>query len=158
MKNIILVFLLFFSFGRLLAQSSKNEIKIMIDSAINLVYHFNKEDSIRSIEKLGFFHNIYILDEQDRPLNYLHDTLDKRFHYMDIYSKRAFEIFKKGIRAWKIVARLQGNVFSINIIDYTVTHKKNDYRFAKGASNTVIFELDCSKHEWKYKSFNYYNP
>ena len=132
------------------AQSEKDDLKIMIDTAIQIKY-------------LPFVHNLkaagedqgdlYLIDEQNRPLNYLHlpDSFKLRFiNILDIGNRT---IMKKGVHAWKVFTKLTKNQFVVSIIDFRIKYTgNNNYDFSNGGGAEAVFEYDCSENKWKLVS------
>lgn len=133
MKKIILIVLVFTyasSYGQ-----TKDDCKVMIDSAI-------------AMQKVVYLPNIYLIDEKDQPYLLSAEELRKKFKYISLYETQNKKLLKQGINAWKIIPSLNGNRFTVNILDFLITYSKNNYAFKNGGGATVIFEYSCDSNKW----------
>jgi hypothetical protein len=132
------------------AQSEKDDFKTMIDTAIQIKY-------------LPFVHNLkaagrdqgdlYLIDEQNRSLNYLHLPDSFKLRFINIFDTQNRKIMKKGIHAWKVLTKLNKNQFEVSIIDFRIKYTgKNNYDFSNGGGAGAIFEYDCNENKWKLVS------
>jgi hypothetical protein len=134
-KVIALVAFVFLIHSSLCCQTRTNDYKAMVDSAVVM-------------QKAAYKQNIYLIDEQNHSYALADTELQKRFSYINLFEKRNRKRLKKGIRAWKIFPVLNGNRLTINIVDFTITYKRNNYAFGNGGGATVIFEYYCNEGKW----------
>jgi hypothetical protein len=52
------------------------------------------------------------------------------------------------IRAWKILPVLNGNKLTIDIVNFKITYRRNNYAFGNGGGATVVFEYFCNERKW----------
>lgn len=123
-------------------QIAKNDYKDMIDSAILM-------------QKSAYRLNVYLIDEKDYPYQLTAKSLHGKFKYLSIFDKSNRPRLKKGINAWKIIPTLHGNQLTIDIIDFTITWRKNRYNFGNGGGATVLFEYSCIDQKWILKQSNW---
>jgi len=135
MKVITFIAFILLSYSSLHCQTQTNDYKAMIDSAI-------------AMQKEAYKPNIYLLDEQNQSYILSNEELQKRFSYIALFEKRNRNQLKKGIRAWKIIPVLNGNRLTIDIIDFKITYRRNNYEFGNGGGATVIFEYLCNEGRW----------
>lgn len=128
--HIVLAFVSVSAYGQ-----TKNDYKIMIDSAI-------------AMQKAMYRPDIYLIDEKDQPYISTSDDLGKKFKYISLYEIKNRKLLKEGINAWKIFPILNGNRMTINIIDFVITYRKNNYAFGNRGGATVIFEYSCNSNKW----------
>lgn len=133
MKAIMLIASIVLAYSSSYSQSS--DYKTMIDSAIVM-------------QKAAYKPNIYLIDEQNQPYILSSDKLQKEFRYISLFEKRNRKQLKKGINAWKIFPVLNGNRLTIDIVDFTITYRRNNYAFGNGGGATVIFEYSCDEKKW----------
>lgn len=131
------------------AQQSKDEYKTMIDSVINIKYAAFKAASKNQNSKY-YLENLYLLNEQDQPLNYLPSS--SKFKVITVYDERNRKVVAKGIYAWKVFPVLNKNHFTVTIVDFYITYKNHNYNFANGGGSKTIFEYDCDQNNWKILS------
>lgn len=148
MKKILFTILVLTCALAVHAQASKDEYKSMTDSAINIKYVQYKKGTTN--QNKDYFENLYLINEQDQPLNYLPSS--RRFKSINVYDDRNKKILSKGIYAWKAFAALNKNRFKITIIDFFITYKNHNYNFANGGGSETVFEYDCDKGIWKLVS------
>jgi hypothetical protein len=127
------------------AQSQKDEFKLMIDSAISISYRKNEELN-REINISAHSQIFYLLDERNRPLDYLPSS--REFKFIDIYNHRNRKLISKGIYAWKVFPTLNKNQFVVTVVDFYITYKNHNYNFANGGGTKTIFEYDCERKMW----------
>ncbi|WPU96484.1 hypothetical protein SNE25_13230 [Mucilaginibacter sabulilitoris] len=132
------------------AQTSKDEYKAMIDSAINIKYNQYKQ-ATKNQTNTYYLENLYLLNEQNLPLDYLPSS--SKFKAMSVYDDRNRKVLSNGIYAWKVLTALNTNKLKITIIDFYITYKKHNYSFRNGGGSEAVFEYDCGKGIWKLVSF-----
>ncbi len=77
------------------AQESKDELRMMIDSAVSFKYH--QMAGAPQAAYIDHYHNnLYLIDAQDRPLDYLNASRKLPFKFMDVYDSRNAKLVKKG--------------------------------------------------------------
>lgn len=130
------------------AQQNKDEFKVMIDSAVNIKYT-QLADAIKKGNNKDYFINLYLLNEQDQPLNYLYTANKPKFKSISIYDNQNRKTVEKGINAWKVFTVLNKNQFVITITDFYITYKNHNYNFANGGGSKTIFEYNCEENKWK---------
>ncbi len=130
------------------AQQNKDEFRTMIDSAVNIKYTL-LADAIKKGNNKDYFENLYLLNEQDQPLNYLYTANKLKLKFISVYDKRSRRTIEKGIRAWKVFTALNRNQFVITITDFYITYKNHNYNFANGGGSKTIFEYNCEENKWK---------
>lgn len=121
---------------------SNNDLLKMIDSAITI-------KCSRVSDTGNFFSNLYLLNEQDQPLDFLPSFKKFGFKSIRIYDQQSKKTLKKGINAWKVLTILNGNKLEIRIIDFLITYKDKNYNFSNGGGAIVIFEFSCNEQVWK---------
>jgi hypothetical protein len=124
----------------------KDEYKTMVDSAINNKFTQFQEATKKQNNK-DYLENLYLLNEQDQPLNYLRSS--SKFKLISVYDDRNRKLVTKGIYAWKVFTTLNKNQFIVNIVDFYITYKNHNYNFANGGGAKTIFEYDCRESTWK---------
>ncbi len=152
MKAVLFIIGLFSCSLDLLGQQSKDEFKVMIDSAISLKYG-PLSAMVKDENAASYFGNLYLLNEQNEPLNYLEASSKYNFKFISVYDERSLKVIKKGIRAWKVFTILNGNRLTINIVDFYITYKNRNYNFANGGGAKTIFEYSCDENKWVLISF-----
>jgi len=125
------------------AQEKQDECKHMIDSAIKLKYALLQKAPGKND---NYLENLYLLNEQDQPLNYLNSS--NKFKFIRVYGNQSRKILAKGIYAWKVFTTLNQNQFTIKIIEFYITYKNHNYSFGNGGGSKTIFEFDCNQHKW----------
>jgi hypothetical protein len=145
MKRIFFGMILLICCLTLRAQQAKDEFKTMVDSAISIKYSHLIETS-KSMDD-NYINNLYLMDEQNQPLNYLYKP--KKFKFIEVFNSRNTKIITKGIYAWKVFTNLKGNEFVINIVDFYITYKKHNYNFSNGGVSKTIFRYSCDENKWK---------
>lgn len=146
MRNVLFIIIALASASTVRAQANKDEFKVMIDSAINIKYAQYKQATKNQNNK-DYLENLYLLNDQNQPLNYLPSS--NKFKSISVYDSRSQKIIKKGIYAWKVLPALSGNKLIINIIDFFITYKNNNYNFGNGGGSQIAFEYDCEKGIWR---------
>lgn len=132
------------------AQQSEDEYKSMVDSAISIMYT-RYSDVIKKQNRDYYLNNLYLLNEQNQPLNYVPSS--RKFKLINVYDDQNRKIIKEGINAWKVFTVLNKNRFVVSIVDFYITYKGHNYNFANGGGSTTIFEYFCDKNEWRLISF-----
>jgi len=89
-----------------------------------------------------------IMNEQNNSYILSDEELQKRFSYISLFEKRNRKQLKKGIRAWKILPVLNGNKLTIDIVNFKITYRRNNYAFGNGGGATVVFEYFCNERKW----------
>lgn len=128
------------------AQQNKDDYKTMVDSAITIKYLQSLEISKKQ-ENEYYLENLYLLNEQDQPLNYV--SSNSKFKLINIYDDRNRKILSKGIYAWKVLTVLNKNRFIVSIMNLYITYKNHNYSFGNGGGSTTTFEFFCDKNEWR---------
>jgi len=105
-------------------------------------------DSAIVMQKMAYKPNVYLIDAKDQPYTLSSDKLRDKFKTISLYEKRNRKQLKRGIKAWKIIPVLTGNKLTIDIIDFIITYKNNNYAFGNGGGATVTFEYSCDKKKW----------
>ena len=149
MKKTFFIVLVLIAALKVNAQQNKDEYKVMIDSAICIKYTAFKAATKNQNNK-DYFDNLYLLNEQDQPLNYLPSS--NKFKAITVYDDRNRKIIKKGIYAWKVFASLNNNRFTVTIVDFYITYKNHNYNFANGGGSKTTFEYECGSNNWKLLS------
>ncbi|HSZ33977.1 MAG TPA: hypothetical protein VK772_11735 [Puia sp.] len=153
MKYTLNVFIFLLLNLKIFAQTSKDEFSNMIDSALKMRYTKISEKLTKGEDIRNYFENLYLLNSENRSLNYLPISKSIKFNYIDVLDKRNEKIVEKGIRAWKVISLLDGNKFTINIIDFAIRLKNRIYNFSNGGGAMIIFEYDCVENVWKLNKF-----
>jgi hypothetical protein len=124
----------------------------MVDSAINIKYV-----QVISTDKNGsldsYFDDLYLINEQNQPLDYVSVSNNLKLRQMNIYDKGNRKILKKGINVWKVLTILNKNMLEVKVIDFRITYKNNGYHFSNGGGAIAIFEFSCDEGRWKLNSF-----
>lgn len=128
------------------AQQSKDDYKTMVDSAVTIMY-----TQVFETSKKQHNEHLYLLNEQDQPLNYIPSS--SKFKLINLYDDQNRKIIKEGIYAWKVFTTLNKNKFVITIVDFYITYKDHNYSFGNGGGSTTVFEFFCDKNEWRLISF-----
>ncbi|MEZ2442844.1 hypothetical protein AB6805_14065 [Chitinophaga sp. RCC_12] len=150
MKKIFLVVGILACCFKVNAQQNKDEYKLMVDSAISTMYT-QYLDVIKKQRSDYYLNNLYLLNEQDQPLNYVPSS--SKFKLINIYDTRNRKLLSKGIYAWKVFTTLKKNQFTINIVNFYITCKKRNYDFSNGGGSTTVFEYSCDKDNWQLITF-----
>lgn len=135
MKKIVFLASVILTHSLSYGQNQNNYYKIMIDSAIVM-------------QTAAYKPNIYLIDELNQPFIISSDKFQKKFRYIALFKKRNRKQLKKGINAWKIFPVLNGNKLTIDIVDYRITYRRNNYAFGNGGGAKVIFEYSCNEKKW----------
>lgn len=130
------------------AQQNKDEFRTMIDSAVNIKYT-QLAAAVNKGNNKDYFENLYLLNEQDQPLNYLCTANKLKLKFISVYDNRSRKTIEKGIYAWKVFTALNKNQFVITITDFYITYKNHNYNFANGGGSKTIFEYICEENKWK---------
>ena len=149
MKKVFFIGLILISALRVCAQPSKDEYKTMIDSAISLKYAAFKAAGKNQNNKY-YFENLYLINEQDQPLNYL--SASNKFKFITVYDERNRKAIAKGIYAWKVLTTLNQNHLTVIILDLYITYKNHNYNFSNSGGSKTIFEYECDQNNWKLLS------
>lgn len=128
------------------AQQSKDDYNAMVDSAIIIKYKQLLETS-RTQNNEYYLENLYLLNEQDQPLNYVSSS--GKFKFINIYDDRNRKLLSKGIYAWKVHTALNKNKFVVTIINFYITYKKRNYGFSNGGGARTVFEYSCDEDKWR---------
>ncbi len=136
---------------KLHAQQEKDDLKKMVDSAINIKYvQVRSGDKSASLD--SYFDNLYLINEHNQSLDYL-SVNNLKLKRINIYDKGNRKILKKGINAWKVLTVLNKNMLEVNIIDFRITYRNNNYYFSNGGGAIAIFEFSCDENKWKLNYF-----
>jgi len=127
----------------------KDEYKIMVDSAIAIKYKQFKE-ATEKLSNKNYLENLYLLNEQDQPLNYLPSS--GKFKAISVYDDRNRKAFAKGVYAWKVFTALNKNQFMVTIVDFYITYKNHNYNFANAGGSKTVFEYQCDHKDWELLS------
>ncbi|MDB5115061.1 MAG: hypothetical protein JWQ79_553 [Mucilaginibacter sp.] len=127
----------------------KDEYKTMIDSAITIKYT-QFQEATKKLNNKDYIENLYLLNEQDQPLNYLPSS--SKFKFITVYDDRNRKVITKGIYAWKVFTSLNQNHFTVTIVDFYITYKNHNYNFANAGGSKTIFEYQCDQKDWKLLS------
>lgn len=128
------------------AQQNKDEYKLMVDSAISIMYT-QYSDVIKKQNTDYYLNNLYLLNEQNLPLNNVPSS--DKFKLMNVYDAQNRNVLSKGIYAWKVFTTLRKNQFTINIVDFYITYKNHNYNFSNGGGSTTVFEYSCDDGKWR---------
>lgn len=128
------------------AQQNKDEYKLMVDSAISIMYT-QYSDVIKKQNTDYYLNNLYLLNEQNLPLNYVSSS--DKFKFINVYDAQNRKVLSKGIYAWKVFTTLRKNQFTINIVDFYITYKNHNYNFSNGGGSTTVFEYSCDDGKWQ---------
>lgn len=128
------------------AQQNKDEYKLMVDSAISIMYT-QYSDVIKKQNTDYYLNNLYLLNEQNLPLNNVPSS--DKFKLINIYDAQNRKVLSKGIYAWKVFTTLRKNQFTINIVDFYITYKNHNYNFSNGGGSTTVFEYSCDDGNWR---------
>lgn len=128
------------------AQQSKDDYNSMVDSAIIIKYTQLLETSKKQNNEY-YIENLYLLNEQDQPLNYV--SFNGKFKFINIYDDRNRKVLSKGIYAWKVLTALNSNKFVVTIINFYITYKNRNYDFSNGGGTRTVFEYSCDEAKWK---------
>lgn len=128
------------------AQQNKDEYKLMVDSAISIMYT-QYSDVIKKQNTDYYLNNLCLLNEQNLPLNYVPSS--NKFKLMNVYDVQNRKVLSKGIYAWKVFTTLRKNQFTINIVDFYITYKNRNYNFSNGGGSTTVFEYSCDDGKWR---------
>ncbi|WP_336833480.1 hypothetical protein [Sphingobacterium siyangense] len=139
MKKIMLIILSFVVCFIVYGQS-KDEYKRMVDIAIIL--------QTKYLDQNPYNEDIYLIDANDRAYYLSLDNKKNKFSSIDVYDKKNKGRLKKGIHAWKILPILNGNRLTVNIVDFRVRYKNDNYSFANTGGAIVIFEYHCATGKW----------
>lgn len=135
----------------LYAQHENDDLKKMVDSAISIKYvQAISTDKSGSLD--SYFDDLYLIDEQNQPLDYVSVNNDLKLKRINIFDKENRKILKKGINAWKVLTVLNKNILEVKIIDFRITYN-NGYHFSNGGGTMAIFEFSCEESRWKLNSF-----
>lgn len=145
MKKLVLTVIVFIFSLTIYAQEKSDESKIMIDSAVKIKYIKYMEASKN--QNTDYLENLYLIDEQDQPLNYLSSS--SKLKSIQIYDDRNKKILTKGIHAWKVFTKIDKNKFIVNIVDFHITYRSHNYNFSNGGGSQTIFEYDCQNDKWR---------
>ena len=143
MKIIIFCIGYFLINNCLYSQEITNDFKTLIDSAIHI-----KCSQILAADNVDkeYLKKIYIVNENGQSMML---SKGNKLNTLNIYDRKNKHILKKGLHIWKVVTILEKNKFIINIIDFQVTYKRNNYDFANGGGTKIIFEFSCDENNWK---------
>lgn len=156
MRNGMLVLIFLVCRLDIYAQIRKDELKIMVGSAVNITYSKLEMLYRKSPNNNGrYLENLYLLNEQNLPLTYLDSATKSKFKYISIYDSRSKKILNRGINAWKVSTTLDKNKFTVYIIDFSIKYRKNNYSFSNGGGSETIFQYDCNEGKWKLMSSEY---
>ena len=150
MKSPFLLLLLSLCATSATAQLVKDDYAHIIDTAIWIV-RAPDTNHLKTVQE-----DLYLLDSEDHPLNYLHLPQSFSFKFIDIYSRNNKDKMIKGIHAWKVIPKLYGNRLTITIIDFGIRYdeRNNTYRFANGGGYDVVFKYDCASNRWLFIDSN----
>lgn len=147
MKMRLVIILLFF-FLNGYTQKRDDDYKKMIDSAISIkaiqLFELAPKTINGSISKTS----LYLINEDDLPYKYSSTFENIIFRYIDVYKTKNKKILKKGIFAWKILTSLKNDTFIVTIIDFTITYKKRNYKYANGGGAKTTFQYSCQENKW----------
>ncbi|WP_142686760.1 hypothetical protein [Chitinophaga polysaccharea] len=128
------------------AQQGKDDYKIMVDSAITIKYT-QYLDTSKKRNSEYYLENLYLLNEQDQPLNSVSSS--NKFKFINVYDDRNRKVLSKGIYAWKVFTTLNKNKFVITIINLYITYKKRNYDFSSGGGSQTVYEYSCDEGKWR---------
>lgn len=152
MKSFFIIASILVCSFKLYAQHEKDDLRKMVDSTINMKYV-----QVIATDKRGnigsYFDNLYLINEQNQPLDYVPVYNNLKLKQINIYNKENRKVLKKGINAWKVLTVLNRNMLEVKIIDFHITYKNNSYHFSNGGGTIAIFEFSCDEGKWKLSSF-----
>lgn len=158
-----LIVLIFFStnYYTICAQRPpSDDIRAMMDTSVKMTYQNIKYIALNSGQDLKFLENIYLMDSRYMPLNYLSDSVNKIFKFINIYEKENRKLIIKGIPIWEVTGELKNNLFLIRVNEWTLKYypkdKQSKYHLSTSGGNKIYFEYDCVKEKWVFKSINFY--
>lgn len=123
------------------SQDKIDDYKKMIDSAIIIKKNISNNAWRKKYYLINSDNAKYITNK--RQAIFFNDPIN-------IYDKKNRKLLKKGIYVWKIVTELVNNQLIVNIIDFRVFYKNNNYEFINnGSGSTLIFEYSCQYGRWK---------
>jgi hypothetical protein len=143
------IFIIFFFYIKGYAQKQENEYTKMVDSAISI----KSRELLKSYESLSINNNLskgdlYLIDENDLTYKYAGGVTGLGLKTLNIFDAKKKRILKKGIHAWKIIPALKGDSLKISIIDFFITYKNGNYKYANGGGSETIFDYLCNENKW----------
>jgi len=136
----ILVFLFFNFIVLYYSQNRTDDYKQLLDSAIAIKKN--------SIEKNVKNKNYYIINADNSKYSISNKILEENIKSIDIYDKENKFLIKKGINVWKVIPILNKDQLTIDIIDFSVFYKNNNYQFLNNGGSKVIFKYSCIEEKW----------
>lgn len=126
-----------------------NEYKELIDSAISVVsneYHKFYSEDLNNYNPKDII--IYVVDENDKCINL--DNVKSKFTLktIDVKDKKNRKLLKKGLKIWQVTPTLNGNIITVNVIDFSVNYKGKMYHFVNGGGSAVFFQYSCEEEKW----------
>jgi len=122
------------------SQSTTDDYKQLLDSAIIIKKN--------SIEKNVKNKNYYIINADNSKYSISNKILEQSIKSIDIYDKGNRYLIKKGINVWKVMPILNRGQLTIDIIDFSVSYKNNNYQFLNNGGSKIIFEYSCTEKKW----------
>ena len=130
------------------SQSSDNDYKRLIDSAISLKIKNILELSNSIEQKNTLLNDIYLIDENELPYSYSSENYGILLKTISIKNPESKQILKKGITAWKFFPELKNNKLVVTIILFRISYKNKLVQYSKGPGTQVIFEYSCGEKKW----------
>ena len=130
MKNLFTLCILFLCLSATAQQ--KDDLKLMVDSAISLEYKVCRDYLSKRIINPTYLEKLYLIDEHYHAIGDLPSS--KLFKLLDIYDPRSKKTLSKGIYAWRVSTILIKDRLTINIHHIYITCKKRNYHFSSKAA------------------------
>ncbi|WP_300600714.1 hypothetical protein [Niabella sp.] len=145
------IFLMLFLMAFNSYAQNRNEYKVVIDSAINIKLKTTAVQLSRQDKGMASSNDYYLIDQDNRALYYSSLTPNGiNLKYMDVYNPKNKKILRKGIAAWKVIGSLNGNKFTVTIIDFKITYAKQNYDFSNGGGSMTQFQFSCKENRWLF--------
>lgn len=150
MKQLLyILFLISYTF--MFSQSKEGEMKALYASAIDNHMDNAKKLYDKGVSKIHVKELYFIADMI--PKEHLpNEVKGYKINYINMYKKNNKAMVKKGIKAISIQPmQLEENRILIDLIDFSITHKKGNYHFSNGGGSTTVFEYSCQEKKWMHK-------
>lgn len=123
-----------------------NEYRELIDSAISILIEHTYENLSETTSKEDLI--IYVVDEHSKQINL--DNINSKLilRTIDIDDRKNRKLLKNGLKIWQVTPVLNGNIITVNVINFLVSYKGKMYHFVNSGGSAVFFQYSCEEEKW----------
>lgn len=123
-----------------------NKYRELVDSAISILVKHTYENLDENTSKEDLI--IYVVDENSKQISL--DNIKSRLtlRTIDVKDRENRKLLKKGLRIWQVTPVLNGNIITVNVVNFLVNYKRKMYHFVNGGGSAVFFQYSCEEQKW----------